>query len=227
MHKEQHKQGENLSDIILGGQDGIVNTLGVILGIATASSDIRIILAGGLAAALAQSISMGAVAYTSTLAEAEYYESERQREDYEIEHFPDAEKEEIREIYAAKGLKGKLLDDVTEVVVSDRKMWLETMMRDELGLTPVSKNGAYKSAGIVFLSSFVGSLIPLIPFFLPLDLGLKKILSILFAAAVLFGFGAYKAQVTVGHWLRSGLQLMLIGVVSALAGYLVGAAFSL
>lgn len=58
----------NLRDIILGGQDGLVNVLGVTLGVAAASGDRRLILAAGLAAAFAESFSMAAVAYTSSLA---------------------------------------------------------------------------------------------------------------------------------------------------------------
>src|SRR5207247_4607980 len=70
---EKHAQPGLLSDFILGSQDGLVNVLGVILGVAVASRDITIILAGGLAATFAESISMGAVAYTSTLARRDHY----------------------------------------------------------------------------------------------------------------------------------------------------------
>src|SRR5438132_1169795 len=77
---EKHAQPGLLSDFILGSQDGLVNVLGVILGVAVASRDITIILAGGLAATFAESISMGAVAYTSTLARRDHYLAEVERE---------------------------------------------------------------------------------------------------------------------------------------------------
>src|SRR5512136_1684698 len=86
---EQHKQPGLLSDFILGSQDGLVNVLGVILGVAIASQDFRIILAGGLAATFAESISMGAVAYTSTSARREFYLAELEREKREIETVPE------------------------------------------------------------------------------------------------------------------------------------------
>ena len=91
-----------LSDIILGGQDGLVNVLGVILGVAAATHDPRIVMVAGLAATFAESVSMGAVAYTSTLADADFYEAERAREFRHITQVPHLEKNEVREIYATE-----------------------------------------------------------------------------------------------------------------------------
>src|SRR5512144_1043384 len=85
---DPHRRASSLSDIILGGQDGLVNVLGVILGVAAATHDVRIVLVAGLAAAFAESVSMGAVAFTSTLADADFYESERAREYRHIEQAP-------------------------------------------------------------------------------------------------------------------------------------------
>src|ERR1700730_4909527 len=107
---EPHKRGSWLRDIILGGQDGLVNVLGIVLGGTAAGADPRIVMATALAATFAESISMGAVAYTSRLAERDYYLSERQRELDEIHHLPEEEREEVREIYCAKGFDGPLLD---------------------------------------------------------------------------------------------------------------------
>src|SRR5512147_3151478 len=101
--RDPHRQASALSDIILGGQDGLVNVLGVILGVAAATSDPRIVLVAGLAATFAESVSMGAVAYTSTLADADYYESEKTREYRHLLQSPNVEREEIREIYRQKG----------------------------------------------------------------------------------------------------------------------------
>jgi ActR/RegA family two-component response regulator len=92
------RSASGLSDIILGGQDGLVNVLGVILGVAAATSDARIIRVAGLAATFAESVSMGAVAYTSTIADADYYDSEKEREIRHIEQVPRLERDEISDI---------------------------------------------------------------------------------------------------------------------------------
>src|SRR5512139_867908 len=100
---DPHKRSSSLSNIILGGQDGLVNVLGVILGVAAATNDPRIVLVAGLAATFAESVSMGAVAYTSTLADSNLYDSERAREYRHLRQAPDLERQEIRQIYQEKG----------------------------------------------------------------------------------------------------------------------------
>jgi VIT1/CCC1 family predicted Fe2+/Mn2+ transporter len=223
-HHDPHRHESRLSDIILGGQDGLVNVLGVILGVAAATSDARIVIAAGLAATFAESISMGAVAYTSTLATDDLYMSEREREYRHIHLAPDVEIEEIRDIYRKKGFDGETLDKIVDVITSNPDVWVNVMMSEEFQMTPPEKSNAFISAMIVGFSALVGSLIPLFPFFF-WNVNLSIIISIIIAALTLFIVGVYKARVTVGKPLRSGLQMAVIGTVSALAGYVVGAIF--
>ncbi|HLF29231.1 MAG TPA: VIT1/CCC1 transporter family protein [Anaerolineae bacterium] len=215
----------SLSDIILGGQDGLVNVLGVVLGVAAASSDPRIVIAAGLAATFAESISMGAVAYTTTLADRDFYLSEIEREKREIRHMPDLEQQEIEAIFANWGFEGELLKQAVEQVMKDERAWVDVMMNNELKLSPVESSSALRSALIVGFAAIIGSFIPLAPFlFMPIGIGIP--VAIVLAAVTLFAIGAYKARTTVGQPGRSGLQMAVIGTVSALAGYLVGALFS-
>jgi len=221
---DPHRQASSLSDIILGGQDGLVNVLGVVLGVAAASGDPRIVIAAGLAATFAESVSMGAVAYTSTLADADFYESERAREYRHIEEVPELEVDEIRRIYALKGFSGDLLDRIVHTITADPDVWVAVMMAEEHQLTPINRKSAINSALIVGFSAIVGSLIPLLPFFF-LPVGLSIWLSILLTAVVLFAVGTVKARLTVGHPFRSGIEMAVIGTVSALVGYVVGFLF--
>jgi len=222
--EKKNKQGGMLSDIILGGQDGLVNVLGIVLGVAYATNDSKIVLLAGLVATFAESVSMAAVAYTSTRADQDHYNRELAQENWEINHVPDVETEEIRLIYMKKGLRGKELEQMVKSVTSNRELWVSVMMSEELGLTPVESGDAVKSGFVVGFSAIVGSVIPLIPFlFFPV--GLSMMLSLALAALTLFGVGAYKAKVTVGRWWKSGLEMMIIGGLAALAGYAVGALF--
>jgi vacuolar iron transporter family protein len=219
---DPHRQSSGLSDIILGGQDGLVNVLGVILGIAAATHDPRIVMVAGLAATFAESISMAAVAYTSTLADADYYEAERAREFRHISEVPHLEKDEIREIYVKKGFKGELLDHIVETITANADVWVAVMMSEEHQLNPTDRRQASKSALVVGLAAVIGSLIPLAPFaFLPVDTSMW--VAVVITALVLFGVGAYKARTMVGHPGKSGLEMALIGTLSALVGYGVGA----
>ena len=222
-HKRLHRVGTRLSDIILGGQDGIVNVLGLVLGVAAASGSPRIIIAAALSTTFAESLSMAAVSYTSTQADRDYYKGQVEREKDHIQRFTDIEREEIRQIYALKGFSGKQLDDIVHTITSDVNRWVEVMMAEELKVSPVEEGSLVKSAGIVGIAAIIGSLVPVVPFFgLPVWVAIWG--SIMLAGASLFVVGAYKARVTVGNWWKSGLQLLTIGLVTALIGYAIGAA---
>lgn len=221
---EPHTQPTLLRDVILGGQDGLVNVLGIILGVGVASSDTRLVLVAGLAATLAESVSMAAVAYTSEMARHDHYLSERKREEREVEEMPEMEKEEIRTIYREKGFSGRLLEEIVQKITSDKKIWIETMMREELNLSPVNKRDTLQTSVVVGVSAVVGSLIPLTPFFL-VDVKNGIGLSLTFSALALFLTGFYKGKVTVGRPVKSGFELLTIGMMAALIGYGIGLVF--
>jgi len=226
MVRDAHQHTSKLSSLLLGGQDGLVNVLGVILGVAAASDDARLVLVAGLAAAIAESISMAAVAYTATGAERALYLSEHARELRHIAEAPELERDEIRQIYGDKGFEGPLLDAIVATVTANPEVWVAVMMAEELKLSPVDEKAPLREALIVGVSALVGSLLPVAPFLL-MALKSAVVVSLLISAVALFGAGAYQARVTVGHWARRGLELLLIGMGSALAGWLVGRALRL
>lgn len=220
--KEKHTNHFTLPEIILGGQDGLVNVLGIILGVSAATQATSIVIVAGLAATFAESVSMGAVAYTSKLTEADYYQSEYEREKWEIEHIPEEEKEEIKALYQRYGFTGGVLTAIVERITSDKDLWLKVMMEQELELAPVDRREALPGGIIVGISAIVGSFIPLTPyFFLPITLATS--ISLVISSLTLFGVGYYKAKKTVGRkFLRSGLEMMTIGMTSAFVGYAIG-----
>jgi VIT1/CCC1 family predicted Fe2+/Mn2+ transporter len=165
---------------------------------------------------------MGAVAYTSTLADADFFESERAREYRHVKAVPDLEADEIRQIYQRKGFADELLERIVHTITADPDVWVAVMMAEEHQLAPVDRRTALRSAFVVGIAAIIGSLIPLVPFVI-LPVALSMWTSIGLAALMLFAVGAYKARLTVGHPGRSGLEMALIGTVSALVGYLVGA----
>jgi predicted membrane protein (TIGR00267 family) len=223
-HADPHRSVPWLSDVVLGGQDGLVNVLGVVLGVAAATGSPRVVLAAGLAAAFAESVSMAAVAYTSSAATGELYTSERAREYRHIEAVPDIERAEVRAIYARKGFSGDLLERIVETITSNKDVWVAVMMAEEHGLVSVDRRSSLRSALVVGVASLVGSLLPLAPYAIAPGRASSWI-AVLLAAVTLFAFGAFKARVTTGRPLRSGAELALIGTVSALVGYAVGAIF--
>lgn len=218
---EPHKTNNSLRDVILGGQDGLVNMLGIALGVVAAGGSTHVLVVTGIAAAITESISMGAVAYTSFGSDRDFYLAERSQEQNEISMRPDEEREEIREIYAGKGFQGQLLDDVVSTITSNRETWIGTMMNEELHLQPIEQQSLVKSAAVVTVATLVGHFIPLVPFMVvartPAIIG-----AVALSAIVLFAVGVYSAKTLVGDWRKSGLQMAAIGLGAAALGFLIG-----
>lgn len=222
--KEKHSTNNSLRDVILGGQDGLVNMLGIALGVIAASGSTHILIVTGLAASITESISMGAVAYTSFGSDRDFYFAERAREQNEIEAKPDDEREEIREIYEAKGFKGQLLEDVVSTITSNRETWVSTMMNEELHLQPVEQQSLLRSAVIVTVATLIGHLIPIVPFMVVARTP-AIIMAIALSAVTLFAVGVYSAKTLVGDWRKSGIQMVAIGLGAAALGFLIGRLF--
>lgn len=223
--RDPHVAGRWLSDLVLGAQDGVVNTLGVVLGVSSATSDARIVVATGLAAAAAESISMAAVAYTSSLARGDLFRAERAREYRHVDTVPLVEREEIRALFARRGFTGDLLERAVNTVCSDRDVWVSMMMAEEHALADVDRRASLRSAAVVGLASVVASVIPVLPFARFHGLTATAF-ALLLGVTLLLALGAFKAKLTTGSPTRSGLALAGIGIASALAGYAVGAAFA-
>ena len=222
----RRRLASKLSEIILGGQDGLVNVAGVILGLAAATSDTRIIIAGGLAATFAESISMAAVAYTSTLANRDHYSAEVMRQKEEIKQAPEIKRGQVARLFQSWGFKGRILDEVVENMTQNDGHWAELLVANDLKLQPVEENGLLGDSILVGVSAVIGSFIPLWPFFFfPPNIAIW--LGLLCTAVTLYAGGVIKAKLTVGKPSRSGLQMLVIGMLAALVGYAIGLFFTL
>src|SRR5439155_11675048 len=223
-HREGHRQTNWLRDVILGGQDGLVNILGIILGVIAGGGSNSVLLAAGFAAAITESISMGAVGYTSSVSERDYYRAQRGQEEAEIEAMPEVERQEVRAIYAAKGFEGELLGRVVDTITAKRDVWVRTMMDEELRLQPVEAPDIMRSAVVITIATLIGHLIPLVPFVV-LGRTPALVLAIVLSGLVLFGVGVYSAVALVGDWRCSGLKMLVIGLGAAGIGFLIGNLF--
>lgn len=209
-----------IREVIFGIEDGLITTLSVVLGVSGAVAENRIIIVAGIAALLAEAISMSAGAYLSTKSQREFFERKIKDELDEIRVKPYEEKDEIRKIYEAKGFTGEQLNAIVEQITSDRQLWLREMAASEHGLIPERFENPTKAASIFLTSSSVG-VIPLVPYFF-LNVNSSIIASILGTALILFAAGALKSRLTKTGWLKSGLEMAGIGMLAGTLGYLVG-----
>ncbi|HKN06540.1 MAG TPA: VIT1/CCC1 transporter family protein [Thermoplasmata archaeon] len=224
---EQHPHPTLLSDFILGSQDGLVNVLGILLGLVAASFVTSVprplIIIAGLSALAAESLSMGAVAYTSTYSRLRLYHSERRREQREMREVPELEREEVRVILRGWGYEGTELEDMLRRIEAKPKAWLDLMMAFELNLSYIPPEAPRRSAVVVGSATVLGHFVPLIPFFVPeISLVNAAIIASILSGFMLFGIGTYEARVTSGSIWRSGLRMTAIGLASGFAGFILG-----
>jgi VIT1/CCC1 family predicted Fe2+/Mn2+ transporter len=159
----------------------------------------------------AGAVSMGLGAFLGTRAEKDWYERERKREEAEVAKIPHLERDELRDIYRKKGLEGEILERVVDAFSGNEKRWVDIMMAEELGLSPVE--GSAWSAGLVVGSSYVvAAAVPLLPYFFIAGPG-ALFASMAITAVALFTVGFVKARLTQRPELRAGLESMLTGLV--------------
>jgi VIT1/CCC1 family predicted Fe2+/Mn2+ transporter len=214
-----------IGDMVYGGLDGIVTTFAVVSGVAGAGLGSGIILILGLANLFADGFSMAAGAYLSSKSEREYYDREREREAWEIEHFPDGERAEMIEIYQAKGYRPEDARTLIDIHAKDHERWVDEMMVQELGMLPDERQPILSAAatfGAFLVAGAVPLLVYLLGLFLPVDPGIAFSVAVVLSALALFGLGAAKVFVTERNWFRSGLEMLVVGGLAAGVAYLVG-----
>ena len=222
MHQEQHFEGSDLvRDIVIGMADGLTVPFALAAGLSGAVDSTHIILTAGIAEIAAGSIAMGLGGYLSGRTEMEHYKSEEAREYYEVDHFPEKERAEVKEIFANYGINEDVQDRIVDELSKDKKQYVDFMMRYELGLEPPSANRARNSALTIGASYIVGGLIPLLPyvFFKNVHTGLAVSVGVTLLALLIFGY--VKSRVTGQPPLKGALYTMVIGALAAGAAFLI------
>jgi len=227
IHQESSRFGklqEYLREFVYGGIDGAVTTFAVVAGGFGANLDAGIIIILGFANLLADGFSMSVGAYLSAKTEKENYKKHQDIEYWEVDNLPEVEREEIYDIYRAKGFQGELLEKVVDQICSDRDLWVAEMMKDELNMMEDSKSPL--RIGIATLISFI--LVGFIPLMVYLwDFFSEVQLNIFFWTSVLTGIafmliGWLKSLVNQTSAIRSIAETLLLGFLAALVAFYVG-----
>lgn len=215
-----------LRDFVYGAIDGSVTTFAVVSGAVGAGISGEIVIVLGFANLLADGFSMAVGNYLGTKADIQLTHRARIIEENHIDEIPHGEIEEIRQIFAQKGFGGDLLEEVVKVITADRKLWVETMLREEWGLSLTEISPV--RAGLVTFGAFVAiGILPLLPFltilFFEPNYHMIFVISSLLTAGTFFGIGAMKSRYVAEHWIRAGLETLLMGGGAALLAFGVGA----
>lgn len=215
---------EYISEFVYGGIDGAVTTFAVVAGAAGANADVIWVIIFGFANLIADGFSMSVGNYFAVKAERDNFEKHKKIEYWEIEHVRDKEVQEIRDIYAAKGFKGELLEQVVSVITADNDIWVDTMMKEELEMTKDQKS-PYQTAFATFLSFNVIGIIPLLSYLMSTLFGFRGDLfsiSCVATGAALMIIGYLKSEVTRTSHVKGILETLLLGGLAAFLAYLAG-----
>jgi vacuolar iron transporter family protein len=214
-HQEHHAgaaRGAALRNFVFGTSDGLVTVLAFVAGVSASLATRRLVLIAGLAEMCAGAVSMGLGAFLGTRAERDWYDRERRREELEVAKIPHLEREELRDIYRKKGLEGETLERVVDAFTANEKRWVDIMMTEELGLSPV-ESSPWSAGLVVGLSYVVAAAVPLLPY-LFWEGGRALLLSMAITAAALYAVGVGKARLTQRPETRSGIETMLTGLIA-------------
>lgn len=214
-----------LRDFVFGAVDGAVTTFAIVSGVAGAGLSPGIVIIFGMANLIADGFSMAVGNYLAARADRELFEKARRVEELHIQMVPEGEREEVRQIFAKKGFAGADLENAVSLVTSNRREWIDTMMREELRMSmnpaspiraALSTLAAFTSVGFVPVLPFVAEQIfpslPVSPF----------AASVVLTGAAFFLTGVLKARVTGQKWHRSGLETLLLGGLAALLAFFAG-----
>lgn len=227
----QPPQASSIPDAILGGIDGCVTTFAVVSGAFGAGFSPTVALVLGCANLLADGFSMAVSNYEASQAQQEHIDSVTRREYHHIQLIPDGEREEIRQIFRAKGFEGELLERVVETLTDNHDVWVDTMLKEEHSLQPVGLN-PLRAALTTFLAFIIVGAMPLLPYTLPgLDVVTQFLASLFIAGVMFFSIGMLKSLVYQRPILRSGFRTLCMGGAAAglafLSGHLAHALFGL
>ena len=219
-HRGLHGGG-NLRAAVFGINDGLVSNASLILGVAGASPDVRVVLLTGIAGMCAGAFAMATGEYVSVRSQRELFEYQIGLERDELAQYPEAEAQELALIYAAKGLRADEASKLASRIVADPEHALDTLAREELGLNPDELGSPWGAAVASFLSFAVGALLPLAPFVVMSGPGTLPV-AISVTALALFGVGALLSLFTGRGALRSGLRMLLLGGLAGAVTFAVG-----
>lgn len=225
---ENHKDASRfMKSFVFGALDGIVSTFAVVSGASGGSFSTEVILALGLSSLVADAMSMGVGDALSSKGEMEAALREREREAWEFENYPKGEIVEMVELYEAKGMSTEDAQLVMSTLSKYKDIFIDLMVRDELGLeVPSEDDNPWLDGFVTFMSFMVFGFVPLLAYIalspLRLDGNELFVTACCLTAVTLFALGAIKSSLTSRHWFGSGFETFCIGGMVAAVSYLIG-----
>jgi vacuolar iron transporter family protein len=215
------RAGGWIGQAIYGANDGLGAVFGIVTGMAGYSGGGNIVWVAGIAGTLASALSMGSGAYLARKSEREVYEAEIERERKEIEQNPEEEREELELFYQLKGFSAEESSMMANRLMQRPDQFLKTLAQEELGLSSSSFPDPLKESLSATAATAVGGIIPVIPFLFTTGTS-AVVISLSISTLAHFLVGTLKTIVTGRSWWRSGIEMTLVGLLTAAIAYGVG-----
>lgn len=216
---------DTMRDLVFGMEDALITNLGLVLGVAAAGVPGKDVLLAGLAAMFAGMVSMAAGDYLSTKSQRETLDAQVEEEERKLGK-PEAEFKAIKQLYKAAKLSDRDIRHFLRHLDTNKKMSLKVLAEEELGIVPEKFEDPVKGAVTIFFAYMVGSLFPVLPFLIP-DIKIASIVALIGTGIALFAVGAYKTKVTKRNWVKSGIEMLVVALLAAAAGYVIGYLFGI
>ncbi|HZP42640.1 MAG TPA: VIT1/CCC1 transporter family protein [Candidatus Binatia bacterium] len=214
--------GRVVRELVFGVNDGVISTVGFLAGVTATLADARAIGVAGLASAIAGSSAMGIGAYVSAKSQRAFFQAEIAREAWEIEHMPDHERQEIRDIYRALGFSPEECEMIVRRVTSSPELWLRFMSREELGLSEETFDPPARVGALTGLAYAFGAGLLLLPYAFGPAPRRGLAVAVVVAVVTLLITGAAKTWLTKESPWRASLELAALGMLACAIGLALG-----
>ena len=216
-----NRGGNYIRDVVFSANDGLITTFAVAAGAAGAGMTSSVVIVLGLANMLADGLAMALGNYLGSKSRADFEKNSLKIEKKEIVEIPEKEQEEIRAIAVKRGIPADKISEWEKIITSNKRVWVDEMMVWELGIIPGQKTFPVRHAIATFVAFVTAGFLPLIPYVFNFP-GNKFYAAILTTILALFLVGSSRSRIIGKNWLRSGIEMLLIGGTAAAAAYIVG-----
>lgn len=224
MNPHHQEAGRYLKDAVYGANDGIITTFAIVAGVAGADLSVVTILLLGISNLFAAGFAMAASSWLSAKSERDMYQRERSVEEWELRNRHASELIEMRAILKERGYSAADANNLTDLLIKNKDLWLDIMMREELELVGTNTLEPIRGALTTFFAFVSAGVIPLFSYlFLPPNHLHLFLFASLLTAAGLFMVGSLRARFMKRSAFFAGFEMLIVGGIAALIAYTIGA----
>lgn len=221
IHHKEPKISESIREIVFGAEDGMVSTLGALIGIAIGTSNQFTVILAGLVIVAVESTGMSVGSFLSNKSAKEVDQRKLNEEREEIKEYPEEEKKELIQMYTEDGWPNDLATQMADVAAQNPDLMLQEMAYRELNIVPDQHGHPIINTFFMFFSYMLGGIIPVLPyFFWPISVALP--ISVVITVIGLFGLGVLTTRFTKRNWFKAGLEMVILASLAASIGYVIG-----